>query len=144
RPTMFRFGMKFHRLQERSLWPFIAGCVLLAATGGVSAQEKQDYDKAIADYTAAIGLDPTNASAYQNRGFNWSQKHDYDKAIADYTEAIRLDPTGVATYYHRGMACFAKENYEMAISDFNEVIRLRPNSISGYQGRGQVWVKKGE
>ena len=53
---------------------------------GISYAKKGDYDKAIADYTEAIRLDPKDAAAYYNRGTSYAHKGDYDKAIADYTE----------------------------------------------------------
>ena len=54
---------------------------------------KGDNDRAIADYTEAIRLDPKYANAYNNRGVSLqADKGDYDRAIADYNEAIRLDP----------------------------------------------------
>jgi tetratricopeptide (TPR) repeat protein len=37
---------------------------------------KADYDRAIADYTEAIRLDPTFARAYYNRGFAKRAKGD--------------------------------------------------------------------
>ena len=54
--------------------------------------EKGDYDKAIAECSGAIRLDPNYAEAYYKRGLAYGNEGDYDKAIADYTEAIRLDP----------------------------------------------------
>ena len=51
-----------------------------------------DDDKAIAEFTEAIGLDPTSADAYNRRGFAYANLEEYDKAIADYNKAIRLDP----------------------------------------------------
>src|SRR6478609_5042777 len=53
---------------------------------------KGDTDRAIADYTEAIRLDPKFAVAYANRGLAHSDKGDTRRAIADYNEAIRLDP----------------------------------------------------
>ena len=49
-------------------------------------------DKAFADYTKAILLDPELAIAYYNRGGIYTKQGDFDKAIADYSTAIRLDP----------------------------------------------------
>jgi tetratricopeptide (TPR) repeat protein len=53
---------------------------------------KSEYDKAIADYTEAIRLDPQNAQVYTCRGWAWQNKSDFAKALADYNEAARLDP----------------------------------------------------
>ena len=50
------------------------------------------YERAIADYTRAIQLDPKNVDAYYYRGRSWIARAGLDKAIADYSQAIRLDP----------------------------------------------------
>ena len=49
-------------------------------------------DRAIADCTEALRLDPTDAVAYYNRSWRYAQKGEYEKAIDDVTEALRLDP----------------------------------------------------
>ena len=54
-----------------------------------------DHDKAIADYTQAIRLNPKEATVHYNRGVAYGSKGEYDREIADCTEAIRLDPHGV-------------------------------------------------
>ena len=64
-------------------------------------RDKGEYDNAIADYNAAIQLDPKDAVAYSNRGVAWGIKKEYDKAIADFSEAIRLDPKDVGAYNNR-------------------------------------------
>jgi tetratricopeptide (TPR) repeat protein len=51
------------------------------------------YDRAIADYNAAIRLDPKSALAFIGRGDAYTSKGDHDRAVADYNEAVRLDPT---------------------------------------------------
>ena len=65
---------------------------------GNAWRNKKEYDKAIADYTEAIRLDPKFVIAYYNRGVAWRKKKECDKAIADYTEAIRLDPKYAAPH----------------------------------------------
>jgi lipoprotein NlpI len=105
---------------------------------GVEWRAKGDNDRAIADYTEAISLDPKYAVAYNNRGLAWSAKGDLDRAIADYDSAIQLDPKNALAYDNRGKAWKDKGNYERAIADYNEVIRLDPKYATGYFSRGRA------
>jgi tetratricopeptide (TPR) repeat protein len=53
---------------------------------------KQQYDRAIADYGAALKLDPAQADAFNHRGEVWRNKGDRPHALADFAAAIRLNP----------------------------------------------------
>ena len=68
---------------------------------GLAWQDKQEYDKAIADFNEVIRLDAEYDRAYYNRGLAWQSKQEYDKAIADFNEAIRLDPRQAYSYHNR-------------------------------------------
>src|SRR4029077_16859301 len=57
---------------------------------GNAYSAKGDHDRAIADYTQVINLDPKSAIAYNNRGLAYRAKGDLDRAIADYNQAINL------------------------------------------------------
>jgi len=59
---------------------------------GLAYKANGDLDRALADYTKAIELDPKDAYAYYNRGLHYRAKGDLDHAIADYRKAIELDP----------------------------------------------------
>jgi hypothetical protein len=54
---------------------------------------KGELDEAIADFTAAIGLDGKNAAAYLARGQALTDRGDYVGAKADFAEAVLLAPT---------------------------------------------------
>ena len=69
---------------------------------GKRLDREEDYDRAIADFTEAIRLDPKDDWAYYYRAQSWNAKGEYDKAIADLTEAIRLDPNDASVYYFAG------------------------------------------
>ncbi|MDR1252107.1 MAG: tetratricopeptide repeat protein [Treponema sp.] len=109
---------------------------------GNAYYDKGDYDRAIADYTQAIRLDPNFAEAYFNRGDAFDEKGDYDTAIADYTQAIRLDPNYTRAYYYRGISYDNKKDYDRAIADYTQAIRLDPNYTAAYNNRGVAYYNK--
>ncbi len=59
---------------------------------GVAYGDKGDYDRAIADYTQAIKLDPKHAYAYYNRGVAYKNLGQTNRAIQEYRRALELDP----------------------------------------------------
>ena len=57
---------------------------------GVIYSNKGQYDKAIADNTKAVELNPRYAEAYHNRGVAYFLKKDYEKAWDDVHKAQNL------------------------------------------------------
>jgi tetratricopeptide (TPR) repeat protein len=82
---------------------------------GVQRSENGDEDKAIADFSEAIRMDPTLGDAYLQRGISWNKKGEYDKAISDLCEAIKLDPNCVVAYLNRGISWNNKGEFDKAI-----------------------------
>jgi tetratricopeptide (TPR) repeat protein len=102
------------------------------------AYESKDYDQAIADYDAAIRLNPQYTAAYFNRGTARRVKNDLTGAIADYDTAIRLDPQYAPTYNNRGFARQTKGDLDGAIADYDAAIRLNPQYTAAYIFRGSA------
>jgi tetratricopeptide (TPR) repeat protein len=100
---------------------------------------KKDLDKAIADYSKAIELDPNHGNAYFNRAEALSAKGDFDRAIADYGEAIWIDGKDPVRWNGRGLAHTAKGNFPRAIADFDQAIKLDPNYTAAFTNRGQAY-----
>jgi tetratricopeptide (TPR) repeat protein len=61
-------------------------------------------DAAIADYNAALTINPMFAAAMADRGVAWARKGDYDRAIADYDAALRIIPRDAKTRKNRAIA----------------------------------------
>jgi tetratricopeptide (TPR) repeat protein len=109
---------------------------------GLAYYDKKDYDRAIAEYTQAIKLDPNYATAYTNRGCVYGGKGDYDRAIADFTQAIKLDPNDAHAYTNRGIVYYYKKDYDRAITEYTQAIRLDPNDAIAYTNRGIAYYNK--
>ena len=97
------------------------------------------YDRAIADYTTAIQLNPDYAEAYNDRGFAYYLKGDAERAIADYTRAIELRPNYPKAYNSRGVAYMA-HGYGAAksVPDFDRAIGLKPDFRYAYINRANA------
>ena len=100
--------------------------------------DKADHDKAIADYSEAIRLDPKWERAYYYRGCEYLAKKKYDQAIADYTEVLRIAPNHIEALLNRGIAYQRTRHHEEAVNDFSKCIRLEPNSADAYNNL--AWV----
>src|SRR5262249_4612520 len=81
------------------------------------------YDKAIADFSEAIRLDPKDALAYHRRGLVWYEKKEYSKSITDYSEAIRLDPKNALAYYNRGVSYWLELRDGDVVSEMKNVLQ---------------------
>jgi tetratricopeptide (TPR) repeat protein len=57
------------------------------------------FDRALADFDQAIGMDPEYAKAYYNRGSTYDTMGQLDKAIVDYRKTISLDPYYYEAHY---------------------------------------------
>lgn len=115
-----------------------------ALNRGVVHAENGDSDKAIADYTEAIRLDPTLAQAYYSRGNAYVNRGALDKAVADFTGAIRLDPTDAKADWARAYAYKSLGDNDRAIADFTQTIRLLPGFAGGYFERGMAHLRNGD
>jgi len=93
--------------------------------------QQDDNDRAIADFTKAIELDPEGASAYNHRGVAYTSKLDFDRAIADFDKALQFDPVLRNAHSNRGVAFSRKGDEASARADFAIEEQLFPDHSSG-------------
>lgn len=111
---------------------------------GIEWAAKGDHDRAIADYDAAIRLNPRNSDAYYNRGTAWGNKGDHDRAIADYDVAIKLNPKDPTVYSGRAFELVAKGDLTRALADYDTANQLEPKSAGVLLARGRARFYSGD
>lgn len=105
--------------------------------------QKNDYDRAIADYTDAIRNNPNYGRAWSSRGMAYRSNGDLDRAVKDFDEGIRIDPNYVPAHWARHYAYLTLGDYDRAIADCTQAIEINP-SVYAYFVRSQAYLLKGD
>ncbi len=111
---------------------------------GEDCRAKEQWDQAIAHFSAAIGVNPEFADAYFKRANIKLKLGRHPEAIADYTEAIRLDPKNAKYLNNRGRAYFETKQYNSAIADFDAALGIDRRFAVCYFNRGLARAATGD
>ena len=90
-----------------------------------------EYDRSLADASAAMRLRPGMPGLHLERGLAYEGKGDNARAIADLSEAVAGDPSLVNAYFGRAMAYEALGDRQRAGADLDEGMRRDRNLIAG-------------
>jgi tetratricopeptide (TPR) repeat protein len=102
---------------------------------GLSRHLNGDYLQAVAHFTAALRLAPTEARLYAHRGDAYRLQCEYERAIADFHIALRLDPSQPATLVSRAIALHLSGEHKQAVADCTAAIDLDSTSATAYRTR---------
>lgn len=97
---------------------------------GISYQNLQQYEAAIADYDKAIEHNPQiSTDVYINRGRSYEELGRSADAIADFSKALEANPLDQRAYFYRGYSYCRIYLFDMAIEDFDNAIKINPLPI---------------
>ncbi len=103
-----------------------------------------DHDRAIADCSEAIRIEPKYKFAFNNRGLAWKNKGEPDRAIADFNAALSIDAKYSSPYGNRASAWREKRDFDRAFADYDEAIRISPKLPIVYNNRALLWRDLGD
>lgn len=98
--------------------------------------DTKQWDKALADLTEAIRLDPNMSDGYVNLNLVYKHFQQYDKAYDACDKAVKADPKNVFAYSGRATSEFDLARFEDAIKDANRALELKPDFADAYEIRG--------
>jgi tetratricopeptide (TPR) repeat protein len=91
---------------------------------GKKAALGDDLEKAVADFTEAVRIDPNHPSGYTERGQALFKLGETDRAIADYSAALKKDPNFGPALRGRAMANLYRGSTEVAFTDLSKAIQI--------------------
>jgi tetratricopeptide (TPR) repeat protein/RNA polymerase subunit RPABC4/transcription elongation factor Spt4 len=106
---------------------------------GNTWRKLEEYEKALADYTAALGLEESWNHHY-SRGVCYEKLGDNESALAAYTKAAETRPQDTVIRNNRARVNMALGRYEDALEDLEAALSkeaLADDSV----GRGSYWVE---
>jgi membrane associated rhomboid family serine protease/Flp pilus assembly protein TadD len=112
---------------------------------GVAWSAKGDNDRAIADFSEAIRLDPKNAKYLNQRC--WARAiagRELPLAVTDCTEALRTAPNDANIMDSRGFVYLRLSRLDDAVADYDEALRRNPKQAGSLYGRGLAKLRKGD
>ena len=91
--------------------------------------------EAIAEFRAAVELDPESPVSHRNLADALSAAKQYDLAIEEFRRAARFDPTGAA-HYDLGSLFLELDRTEEAIAEFRASLKVAPQSAQTHNNLG--------
>ncbi|MEQ8223117.1 MAG: tetratricopeptide repeat protein [Candidatus Eremiobacterota bacterium] len=101
---------------------------------GCAYYGEEEYDRAIADFSKAIEMNPLYEKSYYNRANAYGRSGEYDKAISDYTQALKLNPDYKEAYYYRGISYARAGDHEKSRADI-EKAKLLGYKVDEYKNK---------
>jgi len=77
--------------------------------------ENMKYEDAVAQFTNALGIEPSNPDYYYARGRAFESLNKYEEAKADFEKVIVFSPKEVDAYVGLGAVCNKMEQFEEAL-----------------------------
>ena len=79
---------------------------------GTVFEHRQDYQRALDDYTRVVELSPALPLAYGRRGALYFKLGRFEDSIADFDKEIELEPPKAQNHWQRGISYFYAGRYE--------------------------------
>lgn len=95
---------------------------------GLMLLGRYEFDKAIADFTEALKLEPTNVWALANRAIAHVQKRDYAAAERDLAAAEKIDSANPVALRTRGLLAEHEGDHRAAIDAFTSSLNSDPRN----------------
>ncbi|MEZ5083744.1 MAG: tetratricopeptide repeat protein [Bacteroidales bacterium] len=103
---------------------------------GNAYKVEKDYEKAMADYSEAIKINPEFRRAYEQRGYIYSLQENYGPAISDFKMALSLNPKSYIAWCSLGFNYRQTGDLEKSLTCLDEALSIHPMYFDARLNRG--------
>jgi thioredoxin len=104
---------------------------------GNKAFKDGDKERALAEFTRAMELDPSNAVYASNRSMVFASLERFEEALEDGERAVALKPDWGKAHSRVGLALYKLEKYREAVAAYEAGLALEPNDAQLRSGLEQ-------
>src|SRR4029077_6733092 len=102
---------------------------------------QNELDEAIADFDAALKLDPDDTQLHQVRGVALSMAKRMDEAREAFAKATELQPQSIAAWLQKDQRDYLAEEFASAAASAGKVLKLDSDNIMALLLRAQALAK---
>ena len=115
---------------------------------GRAYSERNQFERAVADFDEAIRLNPNSAVALHNRCWARIAIGQWTDALSDCNESLRIHPGNASTLGTRGLVYLKAGAFDKAIVDYDAALNGDPKLVgakmaAALYGRGLAKEKQG-
>jgi tetratricopeptide (TPR) repeat protein len=101
---------------------------------------QEDPEQQLADFSAAIKIDPHNTEALQARGLYYLPKNQDEKAAEDFAKLLEADGDNFGALNALAEALTNQQKFDEALKLIERVITAKPDSSIGYTARARIRI----
>lgn len=101
------------------------------------------YDEALAEFEAALRVNPGSAMAYNKIGVIYAEKRELARAEQAFRKAIDCDQKYAPAYSNLGNIFLERGELDRAIAAYEEAIALDPRHAPAYHNLAVAYRRKG-
>ena len=106
--------------------------------------ERDQLDKAIAEFEAALKIRPQSHKMYYNLGFAYEKKGLIKQAVNLYNETLRLKPDYVDAHFNLGNIYVRTGRLNDAVRAYQSVLEADPQDAEARNNLGVIYARQGK